>query len=126
MPWQECSAMSLRQEFVALAQQPESNFSQRCRRFGISCKTGYKWLQRYRESGASGLADRSRRPKHSPRRSQPAIEQQVLSIRDEHGWGARKIQTRIARAGQAPVARSTVHANLLALERVSNSPDQVS
>jgi len=126
MPWQECSTMSLRQEFVALAQQPESNFSQLCRRFGISCKTGYKWLQRYRESGASGLADRSRRPKHSPRRSQPAIEQQVLSIRDEHGWGARKIKTCIERAGQGPVARSTVHAILLRHERVSNSPDQVS
>src|SRR5881396_705427 len=126
MPWQERSTMSLRQEFVALGQQPGSNFSQLCRRFGISCKTGYKWLQRYRESGASGLADRSRRPKHSPRRSQPAIEQQVLSIRDEHGWRARKIKTCIERAGQGPVARSTVHAILLRYERVSNSPDQVS
>src|SRR5712691_10259447 len=126
MPWQECSTMSLRQEFLALAQQPGTNFSQLCRRFGISCKTGYKWLQRYRESGASGLADRSRRTKHSARRSQPAIEQQVLSIRYEHGWGARKIKTCIERAGQGPVARSTVHAILRRHDRLSSSPEQAS
>src|SRR5437660_8669514 len=86
MPWQECSTMSLRQEFVALAQQPGTNFSQLCRRFGISRKTGYKWWRRYRESGTIGLADRLRRPQHSPRRSRPAIEKEVLLIRDEHGW----------------------------------------
>lgn len=27
MPWQECSTMSLRQEFLALASQPGNNFS---------------------------------------------------------------------------------------------------
>ena len=43
MPWQECSTMSLRQEFLGLANQPGSNFSQLYRRFGISRKTGHKW-----------------------------------------------------------------------------------
>jgi transposase InsO family protein len=118
--------MSLRREFLALANQPGSNFSQLCRRFGISRKTGYKWRRRYRESGAGGLADRSRRPEHSPRRSEPAIEQQVLAIRDRYGWGARKIKTCIERAGQGRLAKSTAHAILLRHERVPRSPDQVS
>jgi len=118
--------MSLRQEFLALAQQPGTNFSQLCRRFGISRKTGYKWWRRYRESGTIGLADRLRRPQHSPRRSRPAIEKEVLLIRDEHGWGARKIKTCIERAGQGPVARSTVHAILRRHDRLSSSPEQAS
>src|SRR5713226_7729782 len=126
MPWQECSTMSLRQEFLALAQQPGANFSRLCRRFGISRKTGYKWRRRHRESGATGLADRSRRPHHSPRRSEPAIEQRVLVIRDQYGWGARKIKSCLERVGQGPLAKSTVHAILRRHDRVTSSPDQVS
>ncbi len=44
MPWSEVSVMDLRLEFVMLAEQPGSNVSALCRRFGISRKTGYKWL----------------------------------------------------------------------------------
>jgi transposase InsO family protein len=125
MPWQECSTMSLRQEFLSLANQAGSNFSQLCRRFGISRKTGYKWLKRYRQTGVAGLADCSRRPQHSPRRSQPTIEQQVLAVRDQYGWGARKIKTCVERDGQGPVAKSTVHSILRRHDRVTNSPDKV-
>ena len=121
MPWKECSTMTLRQEFLALAQQPGANFNRLCCRFGISRKTGYKWGKRYREKGVAGLADRSRRPRHSPRRSQPAIEEKVLAIRDEYGWGARKIKSCLERAGQGPLAKSTVHAILLRHERVTNA-----
>ena len=126
MPWQECSTMSLRQEFLSLANQPGSNVSQLCRRFGISRKTGYKWRRRYRETGATGLADRSRGPQRSPRRSAVAIEKQVLTIRDQYGWGARKIKSCIERTGQGQLAKSTAHAILLRHNRVHNSPDQVS
>jgi transposase InsO family protein len=117
--------MTLRQEFLALAQPPGTNFSQLCRRFGISRKTGYKWRQRYQQTGVAGLADRSRRPQHSPRRSEAVVEQQVLAIRDQYGWGARKIKCCIERAGQGPLAKSTVHSILLRHDRVTNSPDRV-
>lgn len=116
--------MTLRQEFLALADQPGVNFSQLCHRFGISRKTGYKWRRRYREKGVTGLADRSRRPQHSPRRSEPAIEKKVLAVRDEYGWGARKIKACLERAGQGPLAKSTVHAILLRHERVTNAPEK--
>ena len=121
MPWRECSTMTLRQEFLALAQQPGSNFSQLCRRFGVSRKTGYKWRRRYREKGPAGMADRSRRPRHSPRRTELMIEEQVLAVRDQYGWGARKIKTCLERAGQGPLAKSTVHTILLRHERVNNA-----
>ena len=125
MPWQECSTMSLRQEFLFLASQPESNFSQLCQRFGISRKTGYKWLQRYQESGATGLADRSRRPRHSPGRTDPAVEQKVLGIRDQYGWGARKIKWCLQRDEQRALARSTAHSILRRHGRVTPQPHSV-
>jgi transposase InsO family protein len=125
MPWQECSTMSLRQEFLFLASQPESNFSQLCQRFEISRKTGYKWLQRYQQSGATGLHDRTRRPQHSPGRTEPAVEQQVLAIRDQYGWGARKIKWCLEREGQEALAKSTVHSILQRHGRVTPPPNSV-
>ena len=92
MPWKETSIMSSRTEFVALAHAPGANIRQLCRRFGISSRTAYKWLARYADAGAEGLPDRSRRPHHSPRRTPPAVEAQVLGVRQAHpAWGGRKI-----------------------------------
>ena len=124
MPWQECSTMSLRQEFLALAQNAGVNFGELCRRFGISRKTGYKWRRRYREKGADGLADLSRRPRRSPRRSGAAIEEKVLAVRDEYGWGARKIKACLERGGEAALAKSTVHSILRRHERVTHAPEE--
>jgi len=53
MPWREATAMSLRLEFVQLAMKDGANISQLCRDFGISRKTGYKWLQRFVEGGGT-------------------------------------------------------------------------
>ena len=93
MPWQEVSAMTLRGEFVALAQQEGANRRALCRRFGISPTTGYKWLRRYQAQGHAGLQDRSRRPRHRPRHTPPAVEQAVLAVRAQHpAWGGRKIR----------------------------------
>ncbi|MBV8450883.1 MAG: helix-turn-helix domain-containing protein [Deltaproteobacteria bacterium] len=61
--------MSLREEFVQLPMQPGSNRRALCRCFAISPKTAYKWLARHALEGVSGLAERSRRPKHSPART---------------------------------------------------------
>lgn len=82
--------MSLRREFVALASAEGANRRALCERFGISRKTGYKWLARSRDEP---LADRSRRPKHSPHRTGAALEQAVLDAAEGHpGWGGRKLK----------------------------------
>jgi transposase-like protein len=65
--------MSLRKEFVMLARQPDANISELCRRFEISRKTAYKYLSRYAAKGTAGLADQSRRPQQSPRRTSMPI-----------------------------------------------------
>ena len=82
MPWKECSAVSCREEFVRLAQVEWAKMSELCRRFGVSRKTGYKWLGRYASTGASGLLDRSRRPRGSPARTSEAMEERVVGGSD--------------------------------------------
>ena len=100
MPWRISSAMSERVEFVLLANQEKANIRQLCRRFGISSKTAYKWLLRFREKGVAGLADRSRRPHHSPGRTPVGMEKKVLSIHRKYpGWGGRKLQQRLLDLG---------------------------
>ena len=93
MGWRVCDIMSQRREFVMMASQADVNIRQLCRRFGITAKTGYKWIKRYAAEGAAGLEDRSRRPGFSPGRTLPAVEQRILGVRDEHpAWGGRKIR----------------------------------
>lgn len=112
MPWQEVSKVSLRQEFVMLATVERVNRAALCRRFGISRKTGYKWLER--AQGAEALADRSRRPHASPTHTGEAIERAILRLRDSHpGWGARKLRRRLQDLGWSGLpAPSTIQAIL--------------
>jgi transposase InsO family protein len=102
MPWKETTTMSLRAEFIHLAELEGVNLSQLCRRFGISRKTAYKWLKRYREDGERGLADRARRPHRSPQRSAAGTEALVVQVRQAHpAWGGRKIKAYLERKGQS-------------------------
>ena len=110
MPWKECSSVSEREEFVRLASHENVNISCLCARFGVSRKTGYKWLMRYREVGRDGLRSGSRRPWVSPRRSSAAIEQAVLALRKQHpAWGGRKLRRLLQNDGHdRPPAASTI------------------
>jgi len=106
--------MSQRHEFVMLFEQEGVNRRELCRRFGISPTIGYRLLARYRQEGKAGLADRSRRPQHSPARSSAAIEGLVLAVRDEHpAWGGRKIRRRLQDLEHQPApSASTITAIL--------------
>lgn len=104
MPFKECSLMEVREEFCRLALAEGSNRRELCRRWRISTATAYKWLERYRSEGVSGLADRSRRPQTSPLRTSGELEDRVLAVRSEHpAWGGRKIRRVLQNAGVAAV-----------------------
>ena len=106
--------MDQRVEFVALARAAGANRRELCRRFGISAKTGYKWLERAAREGEGWLADRSRRPHASPWRTEAELEAAVLRVRDRHpAWGARKIRRCLEDEGVMAPAASTVHAILV-------------
>jgi len=111
MPFREVSVMDERREFVRFAALEDANVRELCRRFGISPTTGYKWLERYRREGSAGLVERSRRPRHIPRRTAAAVEAQVLEIREQSNnvWGGRKIKRVLEREGAIAVpAASTI------------------
>ncbi len=62
-----------------------------CERYGISRPTGYLWVHRFIEEGEPGLQERPRRPEACPHKTAPAIEERILGLRKEHGWGAKKL-----------------------------------
>lgn len=51
---------------------------------GISERTAYRWLKRWREEGAKGLIDRSSAPKRIPHRTPPDREQAIAALRRLH------------------------------------------
>ena len=80
MPWKERTVMSERNSFVAQVLAGEESFSAICRSFGISRKTGYKWLSR--AVAGESMEDLPRTPIHSPRRTPPEVETLILDERD--------------------------------------------
>lgn len=108
MPWKETDVREERIQFVVSAVAREGSMSDLCRQYGITRKTGYKWLHRYRQVGSvADLGEHSRRPHSSPNRTPESIEERVEAIRVETGWGGRKIQCLLAREG-IYLSRSTV------------------
>ena len=85
--------MKLRKEFVLKALAQEMPFRELCREFGISRKTGYKWLERFHERGFDGLVDQSTRPQNSPGRTTAEIAVEIIRLRQAHPtWGPKKIR----------------------------------
>jgi len=124
MPWEEVSIMDRREEFVRFASAVGANVSALCRTFGISRKTGYKWLARAKAGPETvSFENRSRRPLSSPKRTPELIEASVLSVRDMYpAWGARKIVHVLEREGIEARAASTVHAILERHGRIMPGP----
>lgn len=108
MPWQRASVRDQRLAFVWALQQPGATMTRVCATFGISRPTGYRWATRFATTrSAQALADQSRRPHHSPRRTAAAIDAQVLALRATYGWGGAKLATLLAAAGVV-VSHATV------------------
>ena len=107
MPWKERTVMSERLRFVAEAMARETSFSELCRTYGISRKTGYKWMGR--AYAGESLEDQSRAPYHRPHKTPPEVEQAVLELRDQHTkWGARKLHRILLDRGDPVPSKSTV------------------
>ena len=77
MPWRETSPMEQRLDFVREYESGLFTMTELAAQYGISRKTGYKWLARVRGARARGLQDRSRRPHHSPHATDPALVEAI-------------------------------------------------
>lgn len=98
MPWREKTVEKIRLEFIQNALSGECSFSALCREYNISRVTGYKWLERY-EHG-EGLSDQSRRPFHTPNKTDSITEEIILHTRDQHpAWGPRKLRRYLENQG---------------------------
>ncbi len=73
MPWRKVSLVDQRLEFIADLGTWVWSMTELYASYGISRKTGYKWAARFQQKGPLGLADRSRRPQHSPQAVRPVL-----------------------------------------------------
>jgi len=92
MPWLETSPMTERQRFIDDASDRLFSMTELCARYGISRKTGYKWLDRYAEQGRAGLRDRSHAPQQCPHKIADDVARAICEARRAHpSWGPRKL-----------------------------------
>lgn len=93
MPWKRVDVAEQRLQFVIRAASGKEAMASLCREFGIARSTGYHGRRRYVEAGSfTAVQERSRRPQHSPRRTEPTQQARVVSWRQQTGWGAKKLQ----------------------------------
>lgn len=98
MGWMETCAVDERMRFVMAVAGQEECFAATCRRFGVSRKTGYKWLARYEQDGVAGLVDRSRAPRAHPQALASEIVERCLAVRRAHPtWGPVKVRAFLQR-----------------------------
>ena len=113
MPWNEVKPMDEKVLFIADCLRERCSFTQLCEHYGISRKTGYKWLGRYRSDGLEGLDERSRRPHRYAGELPHAIRQAILELRGQGRdlLGPKKIQVLLARryADQPVPSRTTIY-----------------
>src|SRR5438876_8547852 len=55
MPWRNASPMDQRTQFIADYLRDSLAITELCEHYGISRKTGYKWIERYLRQGPAGL-----------------------------------------------------------------------
>jgi putative transposase len=99
MPWKETCRMRERIRFIeAFGKEDEPTLAEVCRRFGVSRKTGYKWLDRYRAFGEVGLQDLAPTAWEQPLRLPLLVEEAVVRLRKEHvRWGPKKLKAVLMR-----------------------------
>lgn len=91
MPWSQTSPMEQRTQFIADYLRGLLCVTELCELYGVSRKTGYKWIDRYIRCGPAGLEEGSRRPQHSPNETAPEIVEAIIDARHRHpSWGAKK------------------------------------
>ena len=98
MPWEETNGMKERLKFIASYLEAGEPFSCVCERFGVSRKTGYKWVEHYESDGMAGLEERSRAPLSHPYAVAGDVVEKILRVRVKHPrWGPRKLRVLLQR-----------------------------
>lgn len=94
MPWKVKNPMSEKEQFIQQWLRKEFSFIALCEQFEIAPKTGYKWVERFKEGGLEALADRSH-ARHTPPPWSISLRVRdlILNARVAHPtWGPRKLR----------------------------------
>ena len=92
MPWSETTPVRERAKLIAEFSGGFFSMTELGQLYGVSRKTGYKWVERFEREGPEGLKDRSRAPKSSPTRTRAEIVEELLTMRRRHPtWGPKKL-----------------------------------
>jgi putative transposase len=84
--------MDQKTPFIADYLRDRLSITELCECYGVSRKSGYKWLDRYLTHGPQGREERSRRPSTSPRHTPDDVVAAILEARQRHpSWGAKKL-----------------------------------
>jgi len=78
MPWKNTCALNERSRFIAEYLQGDQTVAALCRRYGVSRKTGYKWMARHAAEGYTGLEDQSRAALRQPQAVEAVVEEWIL------------------------------------------------
>ena len=102
MPWREVCPMEEKALFVAAVLADEASMTELCESFGVSRKTGYKWLLRYRAQGLEGLNELPRAPHKVPWAIGEREAEVILKLRRAHmSWGPKKLRALLCRRDPA-------------------------
>lgn len=111
MPWRERSPVDLRVQFISEYRSGLWSMTELTAQYGISRKTGYKWVERSESGGVAALRDQSRRPQTQPTATDRRLVDALVAVRRRHPrWGAKKLLVLARRQapGAAWPSRSTV------------------
>jgi putative transposase len=111
MPWRGMLPVDLRVQFITEYLTGLFSMTELAAQYGISRKTGYKWVERYETAGPGALQDRSRRPHAHPATTPAALVEALLRVRRRHPrWGAKKLLATVTRLEPTTAwpSRSTV------------------
>lgn len=126
MPWARTDVGEQRVKFVIRAVSGRETMAALCREFGISRPTGYRWRHKYKQTGSiAAVTEGSRRPRRSPQRTEPEKEERVVALRQQYGWGAKKLDVLLREQG-LPLTVTTINRILrrrgLVAEEASHAP----
>ncbi len=98
MPWTETCVMEQRAKFIIDVLEGSYSMTELCEYYGISRKSGYKWIQRYEQGGFDAIRDLSRAPHCHPHQISHQVKESILAVKKRFPkWGAPKIRSRLER-----------------------------
>jgi putative transposase len=98
MSWKEVKVLDQRQEFILKFLKKEYSFANLCDQYGISRKTGYKWVKRFVDDGPNALLNQSKAPHKQFRVTSEETVDLILSIKFQwSNWGPKKVHAYLQR-----------------------------